>query len=216
MQLQGELLDKHHQPRIYRGPVQGLRVILRNEGLRGIYSGLGPGSMYQLVLNGSRLGFYEPIRYKITSAMFQNHEYQSFGINIFSGAASGVIGAVLGSPLFLIKTKLQTFSSATPSGTQIPYASTIDGLRQIYRIEGFLGWYRGCSSAVVRTGMGSSIQLPTYFFAKRKLLSWLNTEEGPLLHLVSSAISGVAVCCVMHPAGKSPVLIVMYQKLIRR
>lgn len=214
MQLQGELLDKQHQPRIYRGPVQGLRVILRNEGLRGIYSGLGPGSMYQLVLNGSRLSFYEPIRYKITSAVFQSHEYQSFGINIFSGAASGVIGAVLGSPLFLIKTKLQTFSSATPSGTQFPYASAIDGLRQIYRTEGFLGWYRGCSSAVVRTGMGSSIQLPTYFFAKRKLLSWLKTEEGPLLHLASSAISGVAVCCVMHPAGKSPVLIVMYQKLI--
>ena len=211
MQLQGELLDKQHQPRTYRGPVQGLCVILRNEGLRGIYSGLGPGSMYQLILNGSRLGFYEPIRYKMTSAMFQRPGHQSFWINIFSGAASEVIGAVLGSPLFMIKTRLQTFSSATPSGTQFPYTSALDGLRRIYRTEGFLGWYRGCSTAVVRTGMGSSVQLPTYFFAKEKLSSWLNTEEGPLLHLASSTISGIAVCCVMHPAGKSLVLNFTYQ-----
>ena len=54
---------------------------------------------------------------------------------------------------------------------------------------------------MVRTGFGSSVQLPTYFFAKRRLVRHLGFEDGPALHLTSSAASGVAVCIVMHPPG---------------
>ncbi|KKA20085.1 Mitochondrial oxaloacetate transport protein [Rasamsonia emersonii CBS 393.64] len=52
---------------------------------------------------------------------------------------------------------------------------------------------------MVRTGFGSSVQLPTYFFAKRRLTRHLGMEEGPALHLASSTVSGFVVCCVMHP-----------------
>jgi solute carrier family 25 protein 34/35 len=31
----------------------------------------------------------------------------------------------------------------------------------------------------------------------------LGMEEGPGLHLASSAMSGFVVCCFMHPPGKS-------------
>lgn len=54
---------------------------------------------------------------------------------------------------------------------------------------------------MVRTGFGSSVQLPTYFFAKRRLVKHLGMGEGPALHLASSACSGFVVCCVMHPPG---------------
>jgi len=202
MQLQGELQDSKHQQRVYKGPVQGLRIIIRNEGLKGIYSGLGPGSMYQLVLNGSRLGFYEPIRFRLNSSLLHDPNKQSMSINVVAGATSGVIGAMLGSPLFLIKTRQQAFSSTAPSGSQHAYKSTIDGLRLIYRSEGFTGLYRGCTAAVIRTGMGSSVQLPMYFLAKRKLTSLFHMREGPLLHLMSSTLSGLSVCVVMHPAGE--------------
>lgn len=52
---------------------------------------------------------------------------------------------------------------------------------------------------MVRTGFGSSVQLPTYFFAKRRLVRHLGMKEGPALHLASSTVSGFVVCCVMHP-----------------
>lgn len=54
---------------------------------------------------------------------------------------------------------------------------------------------------MVRTGFGSSVQLPTYFFAKRRLTRHLGMEDGPALHLASSTASGFVVCCVMHPPG---------------
>jgi solute carrier family 25, member 34/35 len=151
------------------------------------------------MLNGCRLGFYEPLRAQLTSALYGDASKQSFGINIFSGAASGIIGAAAGSPFFLVKTRLQSYSPVLPVGTQHHYKNAMDGLRQIYAAEGVRGLYRGVGPAMVRTGFGSSVQLPTYFFAKRMLQRHLGMEDGPGLHLASSTASGFVVACVMHP-----------------
>lgn len=202
MQLQGELQDKGHQPHHYRGPFHGVSVIVRNEGVRGIYRGLGTAYTYQILLNGCRLGFYEPMRKTITSVLFKDANVQSLGVNMFCGAGSGIIGAMAGSPFFLVKTRLQSYSPFLPVGTQHTYRNAFDGLRQIYTTEGVRGLYRGVGAAMIRTGAGSSVQLPTYFFAKRRLMKHAGMEEGPALHLTSSAISGFVVCCFMHPPGQ--------------
>lgn len=204
MQLQGELQGKGHQPHHYRGPIHGVSVIVRNEGLRGIYRGIGCAYIYQVLLNGCRLGFYEPMRHGLSNLIFKDGKTQSLGINMFCGAASGIMGAAAGSPFFLVKTRLQSFSPFFPVGTQHRYRNAVDGMRQIYRGEGVRGLYRGVGAAMIRTGFGSSVQLPTYFFAKRRLMRHLGMEEGPALHLSSSAASGFVVCVVMHPPGKLP------------
>lgn len=203
MQLQGELQLKGNQPLHYRGPLHGVGVILRHEGLRGIYRGLGCAYVYQVLLNGCRLGFYEPMRKTLAGLFLKNEKAQSLAINMFCGATSGIIGAAAGSPFFLVKTRLQSFSTSLPVGTQHQYRNALDGLSQIYRAEGLGGLYRGVGAAMIRTGFGSSVQLPTYFFAKRRLMRHAGMEEGPALHLSSSAVSGFVVCCFMHPPGKT-------------
>lgn len=161
--------------------------------------GLGCAYVYQMTLNGCRLGFYEPLRKATTALFYHDPAVQSFGVNIFSGAASGILGAVAGSPFFLVKTRLQSFSPSLPVGTQHRYRNALDGMRQIYAAEGVSGLYRGVGPAMVRTGFGSSVQLPTYFFAKRRLVHHLGMQEGTPLHIASSTASGFVVCCVMHP-----------------
>lgn len=154
-----------------------------------------------MILNGCRLGFYEPLRKGATAAIYNDANVQSLGINIFTGAASGMLGAAAGSPFFLVKTRLQSYSPFLPVGTQHGYRNSVDGFRKINGTEGISGLYRGVGAAMVRTGFGSSVQLPTYFFAKRRLVKHLGMGEGPALHLASSAASGVVVCVVMHPPG---------------
>jgi solute carrier family 25, member 34/35 len=202
MQLQGELQQKGLQPHHYRGPVHGVGVILRHEGVRAIYRGLGTAYIYQMVLNGCRLGFYEPMRQTLAGFFLDNQATQHLFINMFCGAASGVIGAAAGSPFFLVKTRLQSYSPFRPVGTQHQYRGAADGLSQIYRAEGLRGLYRGVSAAMIRTGFGSSVQLPTYFFAKRQFVKHLGMEEGLPLHIASSSVSGFVVCVFMHPPGE--------------
>lgn len=155
--------------------------------------------VYQMTLNGCRLGFYEPMRKTLSTAIYKDASAQSLPINVTCGAASGIMGAMAGSPFFLVKTRLQSYSPFLPVGTQHHYKNAWDGVRQIYSAEGIKGLYRGVGPAMVRTGFGSSVQLPTYFFAKRRLVKHLGMEEGPALHLASSTVSGFVVCVVMHP-----------------
>jgi len=209
LQLQGELKAKTDAPKLYRGVLHGISVIYRNEGMKGLLRGLGCAYIYQMTLNGCRLGFYEPIRTHANSVFLHGSlsrssdpastQLQSVPINVFSGATSGILGAAAGSPFFLIKTRLQSYSPFLPVGTQHNYRNAIDGMGQIYRAEGIKGLYRGVGPAMVRTGFGSSVQLPTYFLAKRQLVKHLGMSEGPGLHLMSSACSGIVVCVVMHP-----------------
>jgi solute carrier family 25 protein 34/35 len=162
-----------------------------------------------MTLNGCRLGFYDPIRTTMNSLVLTHSplnrsdadvvQMQSLPINIASGASSGILGAILGSPFFLVKTRLQSFSPFLPVGTQHQYRNAWDGLRQIYGAEGVRGLWRGVGPAMVRTGFGSSVQLPTYFFAKRVLQRNFDIKDGTPLHLMSSTASGFVVCCVMHP-----------------
>ncbi|PSK43115.1 Mitochondrial oxaloacetate transport protein [Elsinoe australis] len=183
LQLQGELQSKKDAPKLYRGVTHGMSVIFKNEGMKGLLRGINCAYAYQLLLNGCRLGFYDPIRTSVNSlvlhqSIFQKDEadskaLQSLPVNIFAGASSGILGAMAGSPFFLVKTRLQSYSPFLPVGTQHHYKGAWDGLTQIYKAEGVKGLYRGVVPAMIRTGFGSSVQLPTYFFAKRRLVKHL-------------------------------------------
>ncbi|QLQ78130.1 hypothetical protein HG537_0A03770 [Torulaspora globosa] len=200
MQLQGELSSSVQ--RIYKNPLQGMAVIFKNEGIRGLQKGLTAAYIYQICLNGSRLGFYEPMRGFLNKIFYPNeepHKVQNVTINVVSGASSGIIGAVLGSPLFLVKTRLQSYSEFIKIGEQTHYKGVWNGLRTIYAKEGFKGLYRGVDAAILRTGAGSSVQLPIYNTAKHFLLNNDLMKEGTALHLTASTISGMGVAVVMNP-----------------
>ena len=49
----------------------------------------------QILLNGSRLGFYEPIRVSINSALGKSPNESIVYTSVFAGAMSGVIGGML-------------------------------------------------------------------------------------------------------------------------
>lgn len=77
----------------------------------------------QMLLNGSRLGFYEPIRRTVNSVLGFTPTDQIAYTSVIAGAASGVVGgknlrvlrrpdakgsiASLGNPMYLIKARMQ-------------------------------------------------------------------------------------------------------------
>lgn len=200
MQLQGELSSSVQ--RIYKNPLQGMAVIFKNEGIRGLQKGLVAAYIYQICLNGSRLGFYEPMRGFLNKTFYPDeepHKVQNATINVLSGATSGIIGAIFGSPLFLVKTRLQSYSDFIKIGEQTHYTGVWNGLRTIYVKEGFKGLFRGVDAAILRTGAGSSVQLPIYNTAKHFLLNNDLMKDGTGLHLTASTISGLGVAVVMNP-----------------
>ncbi|KAF8336334.1 mitochondrial carrier domain-containing protein [Cantharellus anzutake] len=185
---------------VYSGPLDVFKRTWKLEGIRGIQRGLIPAYAYQMLLNGSRLGFYEPLRVVFNRAVGAAPSEALAAPALTAGAVSGVIGAMLGNPLFLVKARMQAYSPTLPVGTQRYYKSSFDALQQIYKAEGLKGYLRGMDAAILRTGMGSSVQLPSYTYAKSKLSEYeLMRPDSTWTFLVSSAFSGVCVCIVMQP-----------------
>lgn len=208
MQLQGELSSK---VAVYKNPVQAFGLIYRNEGIRGLQQGLVCGYYYQICLNGCRIGLFEPSRYYLTK-WFSPSTFtttgvipQNLAINVGAGLSTGVAGAILANPLFLIKTRMQSYTKLSETSTKVVgeqthYKNVFDGFRKIIKGEGLKGLYRGLDASILRTGTGSSVQLSSYNLAK----NFLNTNKiiesnGLPLHLASASFSGLCVAIAMNP-----------------
>ncbi|KAF8323850.1 oxaloacetate carrier [Clavulina sp. PMI_390] len=197
LQLDAEL---NRGKKVYSGPADVFKRTWKNEGIRGIQRGLAPAYLYQILLNGSRLGFYEPIRRFYNQSLGLDPDRVSPGLAVAAGATSGIIGAMLGNPLFLVKARIQAYSPTLPVGHQRYYKGTWDALSSVYAAEGLKGYIRGMDAAMLRTGMGSMAQLPSYNYAKSQLVSKLNMNPDSIgTFLLSSTISGVCVCIAMQP-----------------
>ncbi|ERE69426.1 solute carrier family 25 member 35 isoform X2 [Cricetulus griseus] len=105
MQLQGELKAPGTYQRHYRNVFHAFFTIGKVDGLAALQKGLGPALLYQFLMNGIRLGTY---------GLAERKGYLSTDEGVLSpvrsaaaGALAGVIGAYLGSPIYLVKTHLQ-------------------------------------------------------------------------------------------------------------
>ncbi|KAF9454193.1 mitochondrial carrier [Macrolepiota fuliginosa MF-IS2] len=200
LQLQGELA-KSGGKRVYKNTLDVWAKTWRNEGIRGLQRGLPPAYAYQILLNGSRLGFYEPLRRKFNKFFGLDIEEHVPFTSVLAGAVSGAVGASLGNPLFLIKARMQAYSPALPVGAQHYYKSSFDAVKTILRAEGPRGLIRGIDAAILRTSMGSSVQLPSYNFTKNQLVKrGILPADSTWTFLISSTISGACVCVAMQPA----------------
>ncbi|KAJ3020345.1 Mitochondrial oxaloacetate carrier protein [Thoreauomyces humboldtii] len=220
LQLQGELEKRIARgdvaagvgkPKPYPNAIAAFGTIFRNEGVRGIQRGLAPAYVYQILLNGCRLGLYEPIKagyVTMFDAISPGGKAKSpLPPMIFGGATAGLLGAFISSPLYLIKTRMQSYTTTnTVVGAQHSYVKegTVKALRLIYGKEGVRGLWRGCDAAMLRTGIGSAVQLSSYESFKKILADsgWFKMHDGHgglSLHLGASLITSLFVCLAMNP-----------------
>ncbi|MEQ2181930.1 hypothetical protein GOODEAATRI_016761 [Goodea atripinnis] len=98
MQLQGELKNRGTYQVYYRNVFHAFYTIGKVDGLAGLQKGLVPGLFYQFFMNGVRLGSYAIIE---SADYIHTNGRVSAVKTIIAGAAAGVVGAVMGSPVYL-------------------------------------------------------------------------------------------------------------------
>lgn len=99
MQLDGEV-SKHSgvtTGKQYTNIFDAYRKIVRQEGFRALQAGLGPAIGIQIIMNGLRLGLFEPIQ-RFNRDLTKCGE-QNVLNKVISGAVSGAIGVTVSSPL---------------------------------------------------------------------------------------------------------------------
>ncbi|XP_004760269.2 solute carrier family 25 member 35 isoform X3 [Mustela putorius furo] len=105
MQLQGELRAPGTYQRHYRNVFHAFITIGKVDGPAALQKGLAPALLYQFLMNGIRLGTYG-----LAEAGGYLHTAEgalSCPRSAAAGALAGVMGAYLGSPIYMVKTHLQ-------------------------------------------------------------------------------------------------------------
>ncbi|KAL6062360.1 Solute carrier family 25 member 34 [Balamuthia mandrillaris] len=214
LQLQGELTEaKAAAKRPYRNVFQGLWLIARTEGLLAIQKGLVPASVYQFVMNGTRIGTYtllqslfEAVASKSSRPGYEDsspRQWFVFVSNMTAGAFAGVAGAVVASPFFLVKIRMQASTAANATanavGQQYNYTGLCNALVRIWREGGWRGLWQGVEAAALRVAVGSAVQLATYDQCKQRIVESGLLRNGVPAHFAASFISGFAVCTFMNP-----------------
>lgn len=156
LQLQSELAAA---PPIFTSSFDAMRRIISTEqSIRSMQRGLSAAYAYQFLMNGVRF-----VTYNALKAHFETHAAALLP-NMAAAAVAGATGAFVASPFALVKTRLQSFSSATAlrTGNQHAYRGMCDALAQIYAKESWSGLYAGARSLALRTAVGSCAQLAFY------------------------------------------------------
>lgn len=99
MQLQGELKSRGTYQVYYRNVFHAFYTIGKVDGLAGLQKGLVPGLFYQFFMNGVRLGSYAMIE---SAGYIHTNGRVSAVKTTLAGAGAGVVGAVMGSPVYLV------------------------------------------------------------------------------------------------------------------
>lgn len=100
MQLQGELRARGSYTVYYRNVFNASYTIARHEGILALQKGLMPGILYQLIMNGARLGSYQIFT---NAGLTLGKDGQPMFLKcLVAGAISGALGAFLGSPAYMV------------------------------------------------------------------------------------------------------------------
>ncbi|KAJ5081961.1 mitochondrial nicotinamide adenine dinucleotide transporter 1 [Penicillium argentinense] len=154
---------------LYRGMLGTGKMIFREDGLRGLYQGLGPmllgylptWAVYLAVYDRSREYFYEQ-----TDSWWLSRGYASI--------SAGACSTIATNPIWVIKTRLMSQSLKQNSeGVRAPwqYSSTWDAARKMYKIEGIRSFYSGLTPALL--GLTHvAIQFPLYEYLKMALTGY--------------------------------------------
>ena len=122
LQVQGELARRGVAPRVYKNVLHALWVVARNEGLRGLQGGLSPAVLYQLSMNGTRLGSFAAFS-RFYGGLFgaSDSETRRILANMCAGATAGMLGAFVGSPFFLVKVRYEAKRNVLSSNDNMAF-----------------------------------------------------------------------------------------------
>ncbi|KAK2764024.1 hypothetical protein FQN54_009643 [Arachnomyces sp. PD_36] len=148
---------------MYRGMIGTGRLIWKEEGVRGMYRGLGPMLLGYLPTWAVYLTVYDRSR-----EYFYNKTENWWLARFYASITAGSCSTIATNPIWVIKTRLMSQRvAAVGDGVQAPwhYRNTIDAARKMYVNEGVRAFYSGLTPALL--GLTHvAIQFPLYEYFK--------------------------------------------------
>ncbi|XP_020895834.1 mitochondrial substrate carrier family protein ucpB isoform X2 [Exaiptasia diaphana] len=136
------------QPARYRSTFQAFAVIVREEGVRGLWTGVGPTVQRAAILTATQIPSYDHTKHTLI-----NHKIMKEGppLHVVSSFVAGLVAAGATSPVDVVKTRIMNQATDSKGRPKI-YSGITDCFIKIIKNEGFLGLYKGFIPNWMRIG----------------------------------------------------------------
>lgn len=159
-------------PALYKGTIDAFLRIAREEGLAGLYSGLGPsllGVMHVVI----QFPLYENLKSRLARSHAKAHEGSeklSMMELIVASAVSKMVASTATYPHEVVRSRMHV----TGTGAFRGLSKTC---RQIVMDDGFRGFYHGCVTNLLRTTPAAAVTFTSFEIINRKIREWAESAS---------------------------------------
>lgn len=195
MQNQRKSADTNAKPKQYKNSIDCFKKVVKFEGFRGLYSGLGP----QLVGVAPEKAIKLTVNDLVRGIFAQADGSVPVSGEIIAGGSAGACQVVFTNPLEIVKIRLQVQGEMLKHATkEAPIVK--QSAMHIVRELGITGLYKGASACLLRDVPFSAIYFPSYAHLKKDFFG-----EGPNKRLktwellLAGAIAGIPAAYLTTP-----------------
>ncbi|KAI9030672.1 mitochondrial carrier domain-containing protein [Phycomyces nitens] len=156
--------DKNSQTPKYKGLVHGTRLIIKEEGLQGIYRGVGPVMARQGANSAVRFSCYSTFRELLEKWHNKPGQPLPSTHTFLAGGMAGIVTVYTTMPLDVVKTRMQGLDAKI-------YKHSLDCLIKVVKQNGVLSLWKGTTPRLTRLIFSGGIVFTIY----EKVYSALNT-----------------------------------------
>eukprot|EP00992_Anisonema_acinus_P012663 TRINITY_DN8279_c0_g1_i1.p1 TRINITY_DN8279_c0_g1~~TRINITY_DN8279_c0_g1_i1.p1 ORF type:complete len:310 (+),score=44.50 TRINITY_DN8279_c0_g1_i1:66-995(+) len=139
----------------YKGPVDGMRKIVRDEGVKALWKGVIPTASRNMFNMSSNLAF-KPVFDKAAWGHEPGMPPLPTWKTLITGCFSGCMGPLMNMPLDVAKTRMM--AQKTVAGELPKYQGTFHCIKTVATEEGITALWKGYFPRVARVGPGFAIQ----------------------------------------------------------
>ena len=182
-------------PLKYRGLIGTCVTVAKEEGVKSLWKGIGPGIHRQVLFGGLRIGLYEPIK---DFYVGKDHVGEvPLHLKVAAGLTTGAVGITIASPTDLVKVRMQA-EGKLPDGAPRRYPRAFKAYGIIAKQEGVAALWTGLTPNVARNAVINAAELASYDQVKSSLLS-AGMDDGVPCHILSGLGAGFVACVVGSP-----------------
>jgi hypothetical protein len=143
-----------------------IKTILKEEGFKAFWKGIGAAWLREASYTSLRLGLYEPIK-KVMGVNNKSNFFMQFS----AGSIAGGIGSLVGNPFDVVKTRMMSFE-----GKISP--TFISCFKEIYVNENLQGFYKGLQANILRACILNGTKMACYDQIKDKIVETKIIPKG--------------------------------------